>query len=152
MVREPTALTFLTPDLRTEERIPCDYEYPLPLPGRAIVPEAGIVVEALRVDAGSAGANYNPDDLLDPSQLLQELVVRNWRAGDRFWPAHTKSPKKIKELLQERHITGAARRAWPVVVSGDEVVWMRGFPGPATLRAKEAGEAIVIRDLPLDEE
>ena len=25
------------------------------------------------------------------------------------------------------------RRLWPVVVSGDEIVWMRGFPVPAGL-------------------
>ena len=152
VAREPTSLTFLTPDLRTQERIPSDYAYPLPLPGRAIVPEAGIVVEAVRVDAANAAANYNPEHLLDPSQLPQELAVRNWRPGDRFWPAHTKAPKKIKELLQERHVTGTARRVWPVVARGDEVVWVRGFPPPAALRAKAGRQAIVIRDVPLEED
>ena len=149
VVREPTALIFLTPDLRSEDRIPSNYEYPLPLPGRAIVPEAGVVVEAMRVKFDGNGAGYNPDCLLDPAQLSQELQVRNWRPGDRFWPAHTKSPKKIKEILQERHITGAGRKAWPVVASGDEIIWVRGFPCPAKLRAKQAGEAIWIRDVPL---
>jgi tRNA(Ile)-lysidine synthase len=152
LVREPTALTFLTPDLRSEERIPSNYEYSLPLPGRAIVPEAGIVLEARRVKLENIGAGYNPDCLLDPALLSHELLVRNWRPGDRFWPAHTKGPKKIKEILQERHITGAGRKAWPVVASGDEIIWVRGFPCPAKLRAKEAGEAIWIRDVPLHED
>jgi tRNA(Ile)-lysidine synthase len=70
--------------------------------------------------------------------------VRNWRPGDRFWPAHTKSPKKIKELLQERHVAQPERRLWPVVVSGEEIVWMRGFPSPAKLQAKPGREAILI--------
>jgi len=153
VVREPEALTFLTPDLRTEERIPTDYEYPLPLPGRAIVPEAGIVVEAVRVQQGPESAGYNSDHLLNPSLVSKELAVRNWRPGDRFWPVHTKSPKKIKELLQERHITGPERRLWPVVTSGDEIVWVRGFPGPASPAPNgDDGEAILIRELPLEEE
>jgi tRNA(Ile)-lysidine synthase len=153
VVREPEALTFVTPDLRTEQRIPTDYEYPLALPGRAIVPEAGIVVEAVRVPVASDSGEYNPDRLLAPSSVSKELAVRNWRAGDRFWPAHTKAPKKIKELLQEQHITGPERRLWPVVVSGDEIVWVRGFPVPAALQVNDsAGEAILIRDLPLEEE
>jgi tRNA(Ile)-lysidine synthase len=152
VVREPTALTFLTPDLRTNERIPSTYEYPLTLPGRAIVPEARILVEAVRVELGTDGAGYNPDQLLDPSRLSDNLVVRNWRPGDRFWPAHTKAPKKIKELLQERHITGSERKIWPVILSGDDVVWVRGFAVPATLQAKVAGRAILIRDMPLEEE
>ena len=151
LARAPEALNFLTPDLRTEERIPTDYEYPLPLPGRAMVPEVGIVVEAVRVQPGTETAEYNPDHLLHPSLVSKELAVRNWRPGDRFWPIHTKSPKKIKELLQERHITGPERRLWPVVTSGDEIVWVRGFPGPASPEPK-SGEGILIRELPLDEE
>jgi tRNA(Ile)-lysidine synthase len=89
---------------------------------------------------------------LDPAQLPHELLVRNWRPGDRFWPAHTKAPKKIKELLQERHIIGAGRKTWPVVASGNEIIWVRGFPCPAKLKASDNGEAILIRDLPLHED
>jgi tRNA(Ile)-lysidine synthase len=150
--RDSAALTFLTPDLREEERIPINFEYPLALPGRAIVPEAGIVIEAVRVQLGTEDAAYPPDLLLATSLLSNELRVRNWRPGDRFWPAHTKSPKKIKDLLQERHITGAARRVWPVVANGSEIVWVRGFPAPAALRAKDHGNAILIRDVPLEDD
>jgi tRNA(Ile)-lysidine synthase len=147
--KEPEALVFVTPDLRAEERIPQDYEYPLPLPGRALVPETGTVVEALRVKAQTPG-----DDsvqVLDPATLPSRLTVRNWRPGDRFWPAHTKSPKKIKELLQERQIPLPERRLWPVVVNGDEIVWVRGFPAPARLQAKRGGEGVLIRETPLAE-
>jgi tRNA(Ile)-lysidine synthetase-like protein len=75
-------------------------------------------------------------------------MVRNWRPGDRFWPAHTKAPKKIKELLQERRIAQPERRLWPVVESGDEIVWMRGFPVPARLRADTGQAAVLIREMP----
>ena len=152
LVREPAALTFLTPDLRSQERIPSDYEYSLPLPGRAIVPEAGVVIEALRFGLGSETTmTYDSGHFWNPSQLTDRLVVRNWRPGDRFWPAHTKSPKKVKELLQEMHISGSARRTWPVVVSGEEIVWLRGFPPPATHQPQNLREAVMIRDLPIEE-
>jgi len=152
VTREPMALTFLTPDLRSQERIPADYEYVLPVPGRAIVPEAGTVVEAVRMEVAEDIGGYNPDHLLDSSLLSNELRVRNWRAGDRFWPAHTKSAKKIKELLQERHVTGALRKTWPILVCGEEVLWVRGFAVPASYRAKDPGEAILIRERPLVED
>ena len=89
-------------------------------------------------------AGYNPDHLLDVESLPGPLTVRNWRAGDRFWPRHTKSPKKVKELLQERHLEPAQRKLWPVIVSGDEIVWMRGFPSPARFAARPGREAIAI--------
>jgi len=149
---EPAALTFLTPDLRSQERIPSDYEYSLPIQGRAMVPEAGIVIEALRTEVDVEMAGYNPDHLLDPSLLPKKLRVRNWRPGDRFRPAHTKSAKKIKELLQEHHVTGTARKTWPVVVSGEEILWVPGFAVPESHRLKSPGMAVVIRERPLAEE
>jgi tRNA(Ile)-lysidine synthase len=155
VVREPEALIFLTPDLRTQERIPAGYEYSFALPGRAIVPEAGLVIEAVQVLPGQQ-RDLNDDGfdrLLDASLVSNPLRVRNWRAGDRFWPVHTKAPKKIKELLQEKQITGSERRAWPVVVSGDEIIWVRGLPAATKFRAKnENADAILIRAVPLQDE
>ena len=147
IVREPEVMVFVTPDLRRQERIP-DYEYSLAVPGRVFVPEVGVVIEALRVTPQWQVAEYNPQQLLRAELLPGRLIVRNWRPGDRFWPAHTKSPKKIKELLQERHVAQPGRRLWPVAASGDEIVWMRGFPVPARLRAQAGQEAVMIREMP----
>jgi tRNA(Ile)-lysidine synthase len=77
------------------------------------------------------------------------LVVRNWRAGDRFWPSHSKSSKKIKELLQDRHVTGEEKKRWPVIVSGDEVVWLRGF-GVGRGCQTTSDEGVLIREEPIE--
>jgi len=143
LVREPHALIFLTPDLR-ESAASAAYEYDLPLPGQVEVHETGSRFEACRIPAGTEA--YNPEQLLDAESLPGALKVRNWRAGDRFWPAHTKSPKKIKELLQELHVVQPDRKLWPVVVSGDEIVWARGFPLSAQMQARPQREAVLIRE------
>ena len=140
-------MVFVTPDLR-EPAPPHDYEYELTVPGETAVYEAGSSISAQHVPA-DAQPRYNPDHLLDAESLPGPLRVRNWRPGDRFWPAHTKSPKKIKELLQELHVAQAERKVWPLVVSGDEIVWLRGFPTPAKLRAKPGRTAILIAEIPL---
>jgi tRNA(Ile)-lysidine synthase len=121
-----------------------EYEYPLPVPGSVEVRETESRFETVLVPGNAAGA-YNPEDLLNGTLLASELKVRNWRPGDRFWPAHTKAPKKIKELLLERKISGRQRIFWPVVVSGTDVVWVRGFPPPARLRPRN-GNAVLIRE------
>jgi tRNA(Ile)-lysidine synthase len=126
---------------------PSDYHYNLTVPGVVHVPETETWIEATLVP-GSQSPGYNPDHMLDPALLQQELTVRNWRAGDRYWPAHSKSPKKIKELLQERKLTGPERKLWPVVLSGPEIIWLRGFPTPAQWRpAVGAQKAVLIREL-----
>ena len=149
---EPEALVFLAPDLRAqkggreshEKTALRDYEYTLNVPGQVTVREIGWVIEALSVPA--TGAGYNPEHLLDSELLRGPLRVRNWRPGDRFWPAHTKAPKKIKELLQERHVGQPERGLWPVVVMGEEIVWVQGFAVPAKLRAKAGQAGVLIRE------
>jgi tRNA(Ile)-lysidine synthase len=161
LVLEPHAFVFVTPALR-DQTAPQDYEYFLPVPGQTSVPEAGFTLEARRIPAAAA-AEYNPDNLLNAESLPGPLTVRNWRPGDRFWPAHTKSPKKIKELLLQRQVARPERRLWPVIVrdialgqdklgrddlgedgSEAEIVWMRGFPTPAKFRPKPGSDAILI--------
>ena len=146
VVREPDELLFLTPDLREPEPTH-DYEYDLRVPGEIVVSEAGSLIVVRPIAGGTEG--YNPEQLLDADSLRGPLKVRNWRAGDRFWPAHTKSPKKIKELLQEQHVAQPQRRLWPVVVSGNEIVWVRGFKPPARLQAKPGGAAVLIVETPI---
>ena len=151
--RKSQELLFLTPDLRTRERIPEDYAYSLTIPGRVAVPEAGIVLEGLVIPVRADFEGYNRDQLLNAALVSRQFVVRNWRPGDRFWPAHTKASKKIKELLQDRHVSGDVKKRWPVVMSGEEVIWVRGFAVPAALQpTADAAEAILLRDHPIEEE
>ena len=132
-------------DIPTESH----YEYCLSVPGSVEVRETASRFEALLV-SGNAGEGYNPEDLLDRASLAAELKVRNWHPGDRFRPAHTKVAKKIKELLQERHVTGPERKLWPVIVSGSDVVWVRGFPPPVQLRPGTVGDkAVLLRETEL---
>jgi len=127
---------------------PNDYEYRLLIPGSIDVPELGSRFESKLVGR-NAVQGYNPQHLFDPELLAKELTVRNWRPGDRFWPAHSKAPRKIKELLQDRQVTGTERKLWPVVLSGDEIIWLRGFPVPARLQPQEnASQVLRLRELP----
>jgi tRNA(Ile)-lysidine synthase len=134
--------TFLVFD-RDERALPRDYEYSLKWPAKIAVEEAGLVMHArLITPCGEAG--YNDSQLLDPRKLLPELTIRNWRAGDQFWPAHTSGPKKVKELLQKRHVTGTERVLWPVALSGSEIVWIRGFPVSEKHCASDENDSVLL--------
>jgi len=149
LVRRPEELVFVTPDLRDPEA-PQDYEYELAVPGEVLVNEIGSSIEARCIPGGSE-AGYNADHLLNADSLPGPLRVRNWRSGDRFWPAHTKAPKKIKELLQERHVPQPERKLWPVITCGNEIVWLRGFSPPAKFQSKPGSQAVLISDILLPE-
>lgn len=137
-----------------ESPAPAEYSYSLPVPGQIEVTELGTLVRARLVTLQDAQelSRYNPG-LLNRRLLAPELTIRNWRAGDRFFPAHTRSPRKVKELLQAgrlgQELSAADRKSWPVIESSGEIVWMRGFPTPEAFAAR-SGEAVLIEELTLD--
>jgi tRNA(Ile)-lysidine synthase len=136
-------------ELQASTSDPDDYEYRFPIPGSIDVPELGSRFESKLVGR-NAVQGYNPQHLFDPELLAKELTVRNWRPGDRYWPAHSKAPRKIKELLQDRQVTGTERKLWPVALSGDEIIWLRGFPAPANMQPQQdSSQALLLQELPL---
>jgi tRNA(Ile)-lysidine synthase len=147
-VRSFRELQFSTLD--KEEELSSGYQYALRVPGETPVTELGSVVCARLIEVGNEGSPaYNSASLLNPALLAPELIVRNWRSGDRFFPAHTRAPKKLKELLQPgrlgRELAPGERKSWPVVESAGEIVWVRGFAVPEAFAAG-LGNAVLIEE------
>lgn len=128
------------------------YSYTLHVPGEVSVGALGLTIRARVVALSAAGSleGYNHALLLDRALLQSELIVRNWRAGDRYFPAHTKSPRKVKELLQPgrfgRPLAPAEKVLWPVIESAGQIVWLRGFPVPEAF-SHRAGDAVLIEEV-----
>jgi tRNA(Ile)-lysidine synthase len=137
---------------RTAEAPPAvDYSYPLPVPGEVMIPELGSIIRTQIIAAEARrDRGCNRESLLDRARLASQLTVRNWREGDRFFPAHTRAPKKLKELLQPdrlgRSLSLAQRKTWPIVESVGQIVWVRGFAVPEEF-ASRTGDAVLIEEI-----
>ena len=95
----------------------------LPVPGR--VAFAGGELTAAR-DPSLPVA----DGTLDAGALSPALDVRAWRAGDRMRPLGMSGrSRSLADLFADRRVPRARRAGVPVVLSGDEIVWV---PGVAT--------------------
>ena len=135
-------------ELSLQRRCPTEregktYEYPLPVPGEVAIAPLGRLIRSSLLPPGSATSGHGQEHLLDPSRLPAPLRVRSWRPGDRYWPAHAKSARKVKELLQRRHIVQPEKALWPVVVSGEDIVWIPGFAVPARYHCRNTQSAAV---------
>ncbi len=126
------------------------FQYALPVPGEREVPELKMKVQTAIVPAEAAVLEA-PGSLLRV-EGLDVLTLRNWLPGDRFRPAHTGSEARFKQLFAEKRIPAEQRPLWPVVVSGQQIVWVQGFrvahdfvwrPG--------SGNALRIEALPSDQ-
>ncbi len=126
---------------------PCvngDYCYSLSIPGEVAIPEARLWLRASLLGEEAAAA-ADESALLAAQMVGEHLVLRNWRPGDRFQPAHSGSETKLKRLFSEESIPAAERPLWPVLVSGATIVWVRGFPVAHSHRWRPgSGEAVRI--------
>jgi tRNA(Ile)-lysidine synthase len=75
---------------------------------------------------GSAGVAVPHDHWSAWLPTRHPLTVRQWRPGDAMRVGRGGSRRKVKHLLSAAGVTGHERAGWPVVVSGDEIVWIPG--------------------------
>ena len=80
-----------------------------------------------------------PDDLwtaLLPANGLR-VVVRAWEAGDRMLPHGAAVERRLKGLFRDAGIDAVRRRAWPVVLVDERIVWVPGVrrSSAATVRS-----------------
>ena len=65
-----------------------EFSYPVTVPGEVAVRELGCAFRFKILNRDNLGQGYNTIKLigLDPQKLPGEMILRNWRAGDRFCP------------------------------------------------------------------
>jgi tRNA(Ile)-lysidine synthase len=81
---------------------------------------------------------------LDRDLLDSPLVLRNWRPGDSFRPKGRRSSRKLKQFLRMKRVAVSDREGWPVLTSGNMLVWTRGLPVAAEFAPRGATRAGVI--------
>ena len=127
------------------------FSYPVTFPGELAVRELGCAFRFKILNRDDPGKAYNVNKLigLDPQKLPGELVLRNWRAGDKFCPAGSRGVRKLKELFRERKIPEVRRKGWPVLLCGGEIVWVRGFPpGRGVAATEQTPRVLVVEEEP----
>jgi tRNA(Ile)-lysidine synthase len=67
-----------------------------------------------------------PGDVAVHGELGSILTVRGWRDGDRMRPVGLGGTKTLQDLFTDRKVPRALRHTLPVVVSGEEIVWVAG--------------------------
>ncbi len=72
------------------------------------------------------------------------IGVRTRRAGDRVVPLGGSGRRTVARLLMEARVPRSARAAYPVVTSGDEVVWLPGVCRAAARMPAPGAEAVRI--------
>ena len=124
---------------------PVKFEHAVKLEGSQTlvrVPEPSCVFRFRVIDwPPKRGDTIEKGLVLDCDALKFPLILRNWRPGDRLRPCGHRSEHKLKRLLSKKHVSRWEREGWPVVTSGETLVWTRGFPVAAEFAASEKTRA-----------
>jgi tRNA(Ile)-lysidine synthase len=66
-------------------------------------------------------------------------TVRVWGAGDRLEAAGGQPRRRVKRYLSDAGLRGSDRAGWPVVVAGQDVVWIPGVRRSDAATARSGG-------------
>ena len=119
----------------------CDEPLVVQVPGTTPLPQSdwALQVQLLeRWDLGQVADNPDPwMAYLDVTDLAAPLMLRQRRRGDRFYPQGMGGHSvKLSAFLINRKVPQAWRDCVPLLVSGDEVVWVCG---------RRVGEGAVVK-------
>src|SRR5690242_9662017 len=126
---------------RGAHRVCYSYELKIGTPLR--IREAG---SELYAEVLSAVARFPTDlteALFDASCLTEPLLVRNFRQGDRFKPLGVPGHKKLKDLFIEHKIPLSIRATLPLLVMGQEILWIPGYGRSEIALVRERTERVV---------
>jgi tRNA(Ile)-lysidine synthase len=66
-------------------------------------------------------------ECFDADKIGGEIVLRHWRAGDRFQPIGLKAPAKLQDLFVNKKIPRGRRHRLVVAESGGEIFWVEAL-------------------------
>ncbi|HHY94800.1 MAG TPA: tRNA lysidine(34) synthetase TilS [Firmicutes bacterium] len=142
------------------------FRYGWQVPGEVEVPEAGlclhghVIPEETGVRCAIAGSGREPGwgtggeqdrgselawrALLDYNKAGAQLLVRSWQPGDRFYPLGMEAAKKLQDFFVDAKVAREQRQRIPLVLSGDEIVWVVGYRIDHRFRVTPATRDILV--------
>lgn len=106
-----------------------DFQYRIESPGQLHMRKIGkilLVTESIGKTDPIRGDSGNTA-LLDADTLHYPLVVRNFKAGDRFVPLGMKGHKKVKDFFIDLKVPSPVRAVTPILTCDDFIVWICGY-------------------------
>ena len=143
LVKEYETLRLEKQSRRIRQQCAC-YSYDLQVGEDLHIHEAGLMIQTREI---SLPLPSLPDNLteavFDVTSLGADLTMRNFRHGDRFQPLGMAGHKKVKELFIEKKVPLSVRATLPLLVLGDEVIWIPGYGRSELGKVTPATKAIL---------
>ncbi|GBE40640.1 tRNA(Ile)-lysidine synthase [bacterium BMS3Bbin09] len=118
-------------------------KYKLEPPCDILIRETGAVIQAVYEERGANLPDKKEEVLLDSELLKFPLKVRPRVAGDHFYPAGFGKKKKLQDFFVDEKVPRDMRDSVPLVLSGDDIVWVAGFRADERFTATDKTEKVL---------
>ena len=118
---------------------------PLPVPG--VVEWGGFIIKTALggpiVKSRAELDTWPASCTLSASRLAgRPLSVRSRQPGDRIEPLGLAGTKKLQDVFTDGKVPAARRDSYPIIVSGDEVLWVPGYRVATSCAVREGEECV----------
>ncbi len=133
----------------TSERPAILGRYRLDIPGEAVLREAGILIRASLLDSheSEVGTEGRETFFLDADTIKTALTIRSREAGDFFYPAGFGKRKKLQDFFVDEKVPRDERDAIPIVLSGDDIVWIAGYRADERFKVTDLTKKILMLEI-----
>jgi len=101
--------------------------YELDCPGDLVVNETRQVLRATFEEKNDDYGDGKYSVLLSADAMEFPLTIRHKKEGDSFYPIGFGKKKKLQDLFVDEKIVRDERDGVPIVLSGDDIVWVAGL-------------------------
>lgn len=120
------------------------------VPGEITLKKAGMSIKASIVEPSSVIEVKTPEigprttvALFDAERVTFPLTVRSRKKGDFFYPLGFGKRKKLQDFFVDEKVPRDERDSIPLIVSGEDIVWVVGYRGDERYRVTEETKKVL---------
>jgi tRNA(Ile)-lysidine synthase len=121
--------------------------YSLNVPEELVLKESGILIKASSADSADVSCDGKSKIIIDADRIKLPLVVRARKSGDFFYPAGFGKRKKLQDYFVDEKIPRDERDSVPIVLSGEDVVWIAGYRADERFKATPETKKILMLEI-----
>ncbi|MDP2755696.1 MAG: tRNA lysidine(34) synthetase TilS, partial [Nitrospirota bacterium] len=111
--------------------------FTLNVPGEFVSKESRAVIKASIEDNVDSYGDGKTIAVFDADKTGTILIVRPRENGDFFHPMGFGKRKKLQDYFVDEKVPRDERDSIPIVVSGNDIVWVAGFRGDERFKVSE---------------
>ncbi|MDE0300916.1 MAG: tRNA lysidine(34) synthetase TilS [Candidatus Poribacteria bacterium] len=124
-----------------------NFEYTVAASGTNHFPALNTVMTSTIVEVSNGRDFQIPSGrfqaLFDADEIQMPLKIRNRQSGDRIQPFGMAGTKKVKDLLIDAKVPQLTRQGIPILVAGNEVLWVVGYRTSEKYKVKDKTRRIL---------